>query len=189
MYELEKAIYKCAGFISAGVRYDVQRRLQLLRKSKAHVQRKGYSEHCNVIASVEPEALLKAIALKGEKADIRAIMQSPEVDPALKRALGDVLVTTGDIIGMEGHRSQLRHRGHAAGWHFGSSTLFVTPNLADTRASLLLQLNDKAYALGMDWNAETPDLLVNCWGDTFVTAHCGLCVCPGCVRAPGCCAD
>ncbi|CAE7234073.1 unnamed protein product [Symbiodinium microadriaticum] len=138
--------------------YDVQRRLQLLRKSKAHVQRKGFSEHCNVIASVEPEALLKAIALKGEKADIRAIMQSPEVDSALKRALGDVLITTGDIVGMDGHRSQLRHRGHAAGWHFGSSTLFVTPNLADTRASLLLQLNSKAYALTADLVAEMPNL-------------------------------
>ena len=64
---------------------------------------------CPVIASVEPEARLKAIALKGEKADIRAIMQSPDDDPGLRRALGDVLVTTGDIIGMHGHRSQLRH--------------------------------------------------------------------------------
>ena len=56
-------------------------------------------------------------------------MQSPEVDSNLKKALGDVLLTTEDIIGMDGHRSQLRHRGHTAGWHFCSSTLFRHPEL------------------------------------------------------------
>ena len=89
-----------------------------------------------MIADVEPEMLLKAIALKGEKADIRDVMRDPDVDPKLKRALGDVLIATGNIIGMEGHRSQIRNRGHAAGWHYGNATLFVTPNLADARAVL-----------------------------------------------------
>ena len=104
------------------------------------MQRRGFSEHCRIIASVEPEMLLKAIALKGEKADLREVMRDPAVDAKLKHALGDVLITTSDIIGMEGHRSQIRHRGHAAGWHYGdgNATLFVTPNLADSRASLLL---------------------------------------------------
>ena len=63
--------------------YDVQRRLQLLKHSKAHVRRKGFSDHCRMIADVEPEMLLKAIALKGEKADIRDVMRDPDVDPKL----------------------------------------------------------------------------------------------------------
>ncbi len=138
--------------------YDVQRRLQLLQKSKAHVRRRGFSEHCRIIASVEPDMLLKAIALKGEKADLREVMRDPAVDAKLKQALGDVMITTSDIIGMEGHRSQIRHRGHAAGWHYGNATLFVTPNLADTRASLLLQLHGKQYQLSVNLDDEMPAL-------------------------------
>ena len=137
---------------------DVQRRLQLLQKSKAHVQRRGFSEHCRIIAGVEPEMLLKVIALQGEKADLREVMRDPAVDAKLKQALGDVMITTSDIIGMEGHRSQIRHRGHAAGWHYGNATLFVTPNLADTRASLLLQLHGKQYQLSANLDDEMPEL-------------------------------
>lgn len=138
--------------------YDVQRRLQLLKHSKAHVRRKGFSDHCRMIADVEPEMLLKAIALKGEKADIRDVMRDPDVDPKLKRALGDVLIATGNIIGMEGHRSQIRNRGHAAGWHYGNATLFVTPNLADARAVLLLQLHGKQYAVQTNLDDVEPEL-------------------------------
>ena len=122
------------------------------------MQRRGFSEHCRIIAGVEPEMLLKAIALKGEKADLREVMRDPAVDAKLKQALGDVMITTSDIIGMEGHRSQIRHRGHAAGWHYGNATLFVTPNLADTRASLLLQLHGKQYQLSVKLDDEMPEL-------------------------------
>ena len=62
------------------------------------------------------------------------------------------------IIGMEGHRSQIRHRGHAAGWHYGNATLFVTPNLADSRASLLLQLHGRQYQLSVNLDDEMPAL-------------------------------
>ena len=122
------------------------------------MQRRGFSEHCRIIAGVEPEMLLKAIALKGEKADLREVMRDPAVDAKLKQALGDVMITASDIIGMEGHRSQIRHRGHAAGWHYGNATLFVTPNLTDTRASLLLQLHGKQYQLRVNLDDEMPEL-------------------------------
>ena len=64
---------------------------------------------------------------------------------------------------MEGHRSQIRLRGHAAGWHYGSAHLFVTPNIADMRSSLLLQLhlqNAKVEEckIDLDWEAEMPEL-------------------------------
>ena len=122
------------------------------------MQRRGFSEHCRIIAGIEPEMLLKAIALKGEKADLREVMRDPAVDAKLKQALGDVMITTNDIIGIAGHRSQIRHRGHAAGWRYGNATLFVTPNLADTRASLLLQLHGKQYQLSVNLDNEVPAL-------------------------------
>ncbi|CAK9066078.1 unnamed protein product, partial [Durusdinium trenchii] len=136
--------------------YDVQRRLTLMRTSKAYVKRSGFGRHCSVIASVTSEHLLKAMALHGEKADIRELLRSPDV--------GSVLQASSNVLGAEGHRSQIRLRGHAAGWHYGPSHIFVTPNLADSRASLLLQLHlqggsrVEAYEVDLAWDLEAPAL-------------------------------
>ncbi|CAK9081626.1 unnamed protein product [Durusdinium trenchii] len=148
------------------VMYDVQRRLELMKSTKAYVQRRGFAKHLNLIANVSTEDLLKAMALHGEAADIRTLMQDANVDPALKRALGGVLQSTANIIGLEGHRSQIRLRGHAAGWHYGNAHLFVTPNLADVRAPLMLQLHlqtngiaeVEAQSICLDWDDEIPGL-------------------------------
>ena len=135
-----------------------------MRTSKAYVKRSGFGRHCSVIASVTSEHLLKAMALHGEKADIRELLRSPDVDVPLKRALGSVLQASSNVLGTEGHRSQIRLRGHAAGWHYGPSRIFVTPNLADSRASLLLQLHlqggsrVEAYEVDLAWDLEAPAL-------------------------------
>lgn len=120
--------------------------------------RRGFGKHCRVISEVNTDQLLKAMALHGDNADLRDLLRDPQVDVALKRALGGVLQATSSIIGMEGHRSQIRLRGHAAGWHYGSAHLFVTPNIADMRSSLLLQLhlqNAKVEEckIDLDWEA------------------------------------
>ena len=94
--------------------YDVSRRLHLMRATKAHVQRRGFGKHCKLIAGVSVERLLKAMALRGESADVRKLLQDDAVDLPLKRALGGVLQATASIIGMDGHRSQIRFRSHAA---------------------------------------------------------------------------
>eukprot|EP00434_Breviolum_minutum_P028084 symbB.v1.2.024842.t1/scaffold2378.1/size80641/1 len=71
---------------------------------------------------------------------------------------GEAVEGAETLLGREGHRSQIRHRGHAAGWHYGNATLFVTPNLADTRASLLLQLHGKQYQLSGKLDDGMPEL-------------------------------
>ena len=146
--------------------YDVDRRLHLMRTTKGHVMRRGFDKHCKVISQVSTEKLLQAMALHGENADIRELLRDPKVDVSLKRALGGVLQATSSIVGMEGHRSQIRLRGHAAGWHYGSAHVFVTPNLADVRSPLLLQLHLQATAgvaveecaIAVDWDMEIPGL-------------------------------
>ena len=125
--------------------------------------RRGFGKHCRVISEVNTDQLLKAMALHGDNADLRELLRDPQVDVALKRALGGVLQATSSIIGMEGHRSQIRLRGHAAGWHYGSAHLFVTPNSADMRSSLLLQLHlqnvkVEECKIDLDWEAEMPEL-------------------------------
>ena len=147
------------------VMYDVHRRLHLMRATKAHVMRRGFGKHCRVISEVSTEQLLKAMALHGDNADVRELLRDPNIDASLKRALGGVLQATSSIIGMEGHRSQIRLRGHAAGWHYGSAHLFVTPNLADIRSPLLLQLHLQDTAgtvedceVALDWSSEMPSM-------------------------------
>ncbi|CAK9066630.1 Transketolase, partial [Durusdinium trenchii] len=113
--------------------YDVQRRLTLPRTSKAYVKRSGFGRHCSVIASVTSEHLLKAMALHGEKADIRELLRSPDVD--MPRS-----------------------------WVALRPKSLVTPNLADSRASLLLQLHlqggsrVEAYEVDLAWDLEAPAL-------------------------------
>ena len=53
------------------VMYDVQRRLHLMRATKAHVMRRGFGRHCRVISEVHTDQLLKAMALHGDNADLR----------------------------------------------------------------------------------------------------------------------
>ena len=57
------------------------------------MQRRGFFEHCRIIAGIESEMLLKAIALKGEKADWREVMRDLAVDAKLKQTLGNIMIT------------------------------------------------------------------------------------------------
>ena len=145
--------------------YDVHRRLQLMRRTKAYVQRKGFGQHCRVISQVTTEHLLRAMALHSNNPDVREVLRDENVDVALKRAIGGVLQATASIMGTEGHRSQIRLRGHAAGWHYGTAHLFVTPNLADVRSPLLLQLHLQSLdgtiedcTVALNWQSEVPDM-------------------------------
>ena len=145
--------------------YDISRRLGLMRSSKAYVKRGGFSRHCSVIASAQTEHLLKAMALHGERADIRELIRSPDVDVSLKKALASVLAASANILGTEGQRSKIRLRGHAAGWHYGTTHLFVTPNLADSRAPMFLQLHlqdvqgqVEEFQVNLNWDLEEPSL-------------------------------
>ena len=96
--------------------YDVQRRLKLLQETKAYVKRTGFTKDCEVIASVKPEHLLTAMALHGEKADIRALLKDQRVDKSLRQALGGVIKSTSKVLGTEGHRSKIRNSGHFAAY-------------------------------------------------------------------------
>ena len=53
-------------------------------------------------------------------------MRDPAVDVSLKRALGGVIQATSNIIGMEGHRSQIRLLGRAAAWHYEMFFILIT---------------------------------------------------------------
>ena len=84
---------------------------------------------------------------------------------SLKKALASALAASANILGTEGHRSQIRLRGHAAGWHYGTTHLFVTPNLADSCAPMFLQLHlqdvqgqVEEFQVDLNWDLEEPSL-------------------------------
>ena len=122
------------------VAYDMWRRLQLISCTKAHVQRSGFQSSCKLIAELEADHLLEAIALLGKTADIRSVVRNKTTNPRVKEALQALVLCTGRILGTEGHRTALRHKSVAAGLHYCAASLFVTPNLADTRAALIVTL-------------------------------------------------
>ena len=123
------------------IAYDMQRRLNLLQASKAHVKRRGFQTACKSIAGLTPELLLKAIAMLGEGADFRTLIRNDGVPAEVRAAVQALILCTGDVIGTEGHRTQIRHNIHAYGTHFGQSHVFITPNIADNRLALLVELH------------------------------------------------
>ena len=123
------------------VAYDMWRRLQLISATKAHVQRPGFHKSCTLIAELSSQHLLEAIAMLGKKADVRSMIRNKDINPRVKEALQALVLCTARVLGTEGHRTALRHKSVAAGLHHCAASLFVTPNLADTRASLIVTLS------------------------------------------------
>ncbi len=122
------------------VGYDLQRRLALLRATRAHVQRPGFLKACKHIAKLRAEDLLAAIALLGDTPDVRSLMRERSLATPDRESLRSLVLCQGHVLGTEGHRTVQRYRSVAAALHYGCATLFVTPNLADGKASLLVAL-------------------------------------------------
>ena len=136
------------------IAYDMQRRLNLMRASKAHVKRGGFQQDCKEIAKLTPEQLLQAIAKLGEGADFRSIIHDEKVPEPVRKAVKALVLCTGAVIGTEGHRTKIRHQIHAYGTHFGQSQIFITPNLADNRLALLVELHTGPK----DYNRDAEDV-------------------------------
>lgn len=145
--------------------YDVHQRLHLMRATKAHVMRRGFGKHCRVISEVSTEQLWQAMALHGGSADLRELLRDPKIDASLKRALGGVLQATSSIIGMEGHRSQIRLRSRRR------LALWVCPCVRHTEprrhplptSPIQLHLQSTAGTVdkcevALDWDVDVPSM-------------------------------
>ena len=84
------------------IAYDMQRRLNLMRASKAHVKRGGFQQDCQEIAKLTPDQLMQAIAKLGEGADFRSIIHDEAVPETVRKAV-KALVPKGTE-----HRSGIR---------------------------------------------------------------------------------
>ena len=66
----------------------------------------------------------------------------PDLPAKVKTALRTLLLSTSDVPGTEGRKTQLRFNGHGNNLLFGAASFFATPNFADTYSPLVLLLHE-----------------------------------------------
>ncbi len=74
--------------------YDSRRRVEQIRRAKAHVQRNGYQAKLEKICNASAEKVDAAIACVGPNGSVRDVLRSPECDPELKEALVELMIFT-----------------------------------------------------------------------------------------------
>ena len=121
--------------------YDSWRRMQQIRKARGHVARAGFHERLQCVCRASAEKIDAAIASLGPNASVKDVLRGPDVDPDVKTALSELMVFTSEVIGSDGARAKLRHEQNGYALMFGPTGGFLTPNLADTRSPLIVQLH------------------------------------------------
>ena len=121
--------------------YDSWRRMEQIRRAKAHVQRHGYRQKLERICNASAEKIEAAIRCVGQKSNVRDVLRSSDCDQDLKEALAELMVFTTEVVGTDGARAKLRHEQNGFALAFGASGGFLTPNLADVRSPLVVTLH------------------------------------------------
>ena len=121
---------------------DVVRRLRLLRGTRAAVGRKGFSADLKALATASLEDFMQAMNLAKPGDSISTACARPDMPAKVKTALRTLLLSTSDVPGTEGRKTQLRFDGHGNNLLFGAASFFATPNFADTYSPLVLQLHE-----------------------------------------------
>ena len=146
--------------------YDTWRRMEQIRRAKAHVTRAGYKQKLERICNASAEKIEAAMACVGEKAAVRDVLRSAECDADLKEALAELQIFTTDVVGSDGARARLRHEQNGFCLVFGQAGGFLTPNMSDVRSPLVVQLHNGGVAENhlvnlLDECPDMPSLWVN----------------------------
>jgi hypothetical protein len=120
---------------------DSWRRMEMIRRAKAHVKRTGYHEKLEKICGATAEQIEVAMGFVGESGSVRDVLRSPDCDPGLKEALVELQVFTTEVVGTDGARAKLRHEENGYILAFGAAGGFLTPNMSDVRSSLVVVLH------------------------------------------------
>ena len=113
--------------------YDSWRRMEQVRKARAHVARRGFRERLECVCRASAEKIDAAIQSMGERASVKDALRAGDVDPDVKAALSELMLFTAEVIGSDGARARLRHEQNGYALMFGESKGFITPNVPDVR--------------------------------------------------------
>ena len=83
---------------------------------------------------------LAAAARLAPRGGIQQLKQNKDVPQTVRDALNAMELATADVIGTDGHRRLCRREGWAYMETFGAPLIFTTPNLADNKQVLLLEV-------------------------------------------------
>ena len=121
--------------------YDSWRRMELIKRARAHVVRAGFQERLERVCGASADKIDAAICSLGANATVKDVLRAPDVDRDVKDALAELMVFTSDVLGSDGARARLRHEQNGYALMFGGSGGFLTPNVADTRSPLMVYLH------------------------------------------------
>ncbi len=121
---------------------DVIRRLRLLKGTRAAIGRKGFGADLKVLATASADDFMQATNIAKQNDSISTACARPDMPAEVRTALRTLLISTSDVPGTEGRKTQLRFNGHGNNVLFGAASFFVTPNFADTYSPLVLQLHE-----------------------------------------------
>ena len=140
--------------------YDTWRRMEQVRRARAHVRRSGYRSKLEKICSASADKIEAAIKCVGENGTIRDVLRSGDCDSDLKEALAELMVFTTDVVGSDGARAKLRHEQSGFCLMFGPSGGFLTPNVSDVRNPLVVVLHGGGIEERFEINLfeESPDM-------------------------------
>ena len=128
------------------VAWDCWRRLETMRATKMHVERKGFGQDLATIAKANSSMLGEAIRTLGS-ASMTTLFQSQSIAFELKKALRSVFLMTSHVVGSDGARVQLRHEQTAMMARFGPLGAFITMNVNDLGHPLLIEMFDSGNGL------------------------------------------
>ena len=84
------------------------------------------------MSQASAEDFMEANKIARPSESIGTAASRADMPAKVKTAMRSLLLSTANVPGTEGRKTALRFNGHAANLCFGASTVFATPNFADT---------------------------------------------------------
>ena len=120
-----------------------------MRKAALHVRRKGFQVNLKLICTTSSAKIYETIRQLGQSTGLREAIVSDATDPGLQQALKDLLVFSADIVGSEGARMNLRYQQIGTMIRFGGGGAFITPNVNDLGAPLVVTIHLQGNGVGL----------------------------------------
>ena len=127
---------------------DVIGRLNLLKGTRASVQRSGFDGDVKALASASLDDFMIATNIAKPNESIATAASRSDMPAKVKTALRTLLLSTSDVPGTDGRKTQLRFNGHSSNVFFGAPSFFTTPNFADTYNPLVKCLPPRCFWVG-----------------------------------------
>ena len=127
----------CLDFEFLAVVRCLQMRTTKTNKIRAHIERPGFGQSGRAIAKVTAADVAETVLACGPDAGVGKVLRDSRVPGGVKAAMKGLVVSMAEVVGTDAARVHERHVNEGYRVRFGPGGLFITPNLADTRAAMM----------------------------------------------------